>query len=210
MACLCYEIQELGRRFLGGDEWEDAESPASEPLRKLRLHVVQAGSVEDFLMVYRTERMLRSHEESLAILQDVLRSCRQGGKVSMEGISYRRLDVEAWVRLHLSKELFTNKQFAEMHIHLEMANKFFCHTHNNRGHLWVELYTLKFCEGGVDLLQVDALEELAEQFQKMEDWNAAQICAFQIAQIHQLYNNRALYHSTLRLLLQRQTGIESR
>jgi hypothetical protein len=61
------------------------------------------------------------------------------------------------------------------------------------------------------MLQVDALKELAVQFQMMEDWNAAQICAFQIAQIHQLYNNRALYHSTLQLLLQGQTGlIESR
>ena len=95
MACLCHEIQELGRRFLGGDEWEDAESPTSEPLRKLRLHVLQAGRVEDFLMVYRAERMLRSHDEGVAILQDVLKSCWQDDKRSMEGTLYKRLDMEA-------------------------------------------------------------------------------------------------------------------
>jgi hypothetical protein len=67
--------------------------------------------------------MLRSHDEGMAILQDFLKSCWQDDKGSMERTLYKRLDMEAWIRLHLSKELFVTKQFAEMHSHLKMANK---------------------------------------------------------------------------------------
>lgn len=209
MACLYYEVQELGRRFLNGDDWEDKESSASEPLRKLRLHTLLADRVERFLSVYATEKMHLSPNQSITILQDAL-SRWQVGQGSLEKVSPGRLDAEAWIHILLSRALFANKKFAELAQHLEMACKIFSHTHNDRGCLWVQLYMIKFREGGVDVMQVNSLKKLAGEFEAVEDWEAVQVCMFQVAQVYQRQGNHTLYSSTLRQLFRSQVKTESR
>lgn len=205
MACLCYSVQELGRRLLGDDEPDIGQTLAEEPIIQLRRHLLATGRVEEVLLVIRAQRNYLPAER-IQTLREALESCE---KHHPNILSSSLRDVSGWIRLDLAEAFSANDQRSECIDQLNIASKVFHETGNLSGSLWVQLHFIISVEEGGDAV-VCRLQDLVVKFKAFEDWKAVQRCMVAIATAYRRNDDHMQYSSALMACLETIAGKSER
>lgn len=198
MVCFYHIIQEWGRRLLGNDDWETADSPGVGAVRALRKRLLSTNRIEQVLMIEFVH--CDAHTGPVAsTIQDAL------AWFSSESSGSSHKDVGASFHYLLSFALYNQSKWTECMEELRTARQMFKECGNLEGCLWVQLALLTFVDD-VPPTSIPAIKQLMDEFARVEQWKGVQRCAFAIAKIEQKATDEVQYYAILTSLIKLTIG----